>query len=160
MLRSPPCQFLPLIPMVDLGSLSIGIGEILCEIKDLDVNKSPGKDGIPPLFFKRCEFIIARPLWLIFNQSLSSGRFPAKWKGSIISPVFKAGDKSDVTNCRPISLLNIMGKIFEGIVTKNIYAPASHSLIWEQHGFLAGRSTCSNLAVFCNFVSRAMKNGL
>ena len=50
----------------------------------------------------------------------------------------------------------IMGKLFEAIVAKKISALTNSILSLEQHGFMAGRSTVTNLAIFCNFVTRAL----
>ena len=49
---------------------------------------------LPPLFFKECRFILARPLWHIFNSSLAMWTFPVVWKTTLVTPVFKAGDRS------------------------------------------------------------------
>ena len=51
-------------------------------------------------------------------------------------------------------------KLFEAIVTKKLSALTKNVLSFEQHGFLSGRSTVTNLAVFCNFVSRGLDRKL
>jgi len=40
------------------------------------------------------------------------------WKDSRITPIFKSGNPSDVTNYQPISGLPFLGKMFEQIVLK------------------------------------------
>ena len=145
---------------LDLSDLSVSIGEVLDEIDNLSIYKGPGVDGIPPIFIKNCKFILSRPLWLIFNRSLIDGHFPSAWKVSNITPVHKAGAKSDISNYRPISMLNIMSKLLEAIVTRKISSLVRNALSDEQHGFLSGRSTVTNLAVFCNFVARRLDKKL
>ena len=86
---------------LDLCGLSIDIGEVLSAIDGLNLNKGPGLVGIPVVFFKECKFILSSPLWIVFSLSLLVGRFPSAMKEGIISPVFKSGDKSDITNYRP-----------------------------------------------------------
>jgi hypothetical protein len=43
---------------------------------ELDVSKGAGSDGIPPLILKNCASAFARPLFLLFNRSLSTCVFP------------------------------------------------------------------------------------
>jgi hypothetical protein len=47
---------------------------------------------------------ISSPLCHI-NISLNSGVFPTRLKYSVITPLHKKGDKNNVNNYRPISLL-------------------------------------------------------
>ena len=56
---------------------------------------------------------ICRPLKLIFQSCLESGKFPTEWKKTNVVPVHKKDDKQILKNYRPISLLPIADKIFE-----------------------------------------------
>lgn len=86
---------------------------------------------------------IAEPLANIFNCSFSSGVFPECFKSSVISPIHKKGSTPDVSNYRPISLLNYLSKILVNIVNYrfNIYLEENKLLVDQQFGFRAGRST-------------------
>lgn len=48
----------------------------------------------------------------LFNASLQMGQVPSEWKEANISPVPKAGDKGDVNNYRPISVIPIIAKFW------------------------------------------------
>ena len=143
-----------------LNSFTISIRNIFDKLNTLDTCKGPGYDGIPPLLLKQCNFILSRPLWNIFNASLVGGTFPRAWKNSLVTPIFKAGDRSDVRNYRPISKLSVMPKLFEEIVTEFLSPLIANSLCVEQHGFVPRRSTATNLAVYHSFVSHALDDGL
>ena len=145
---------------VNIHSLSISIGDIYSKLDSLDSAKSPGFDGVPPLFLKECRFILSRPLWHIFNSSLRCGIFPTAWKTSLVTPVFKAGDHSDVKNYRPICKLSVLPKLFEEIVTEHATPLLTNVICDEQHGFVPERSTVTNLAVYHCFVSAALDAGL
>ena len=60
---------------------------------------------------------------------------------------FKKGPASNVANYRPISLTCVASKRVERVIAKCIYDHlAKNSLLsGTQHGFIKGRSTCTNL---------------
>ena len=67
-------------------------------------------------------------------------------------PIHKSGSKQDVTNYRPICKIPLIPKLLDKIVASKI-SPVIDSLFCdEQHGFRVGRSTMTNLALFCNQV--------
>ena len=143
---------------INIHALSVPIGDIYSRLESLDMDKGPGLDGLPPLLFRKCSFILARPLWHIFNSSLSKGIFPTAWKSSIVTPVFKAGDHTDVRNYRPICKLSVLPKLFEELVTEYLTPCLTNVICDEQHGFVPGRSTVTNLAVYHCLVSAALDN--
>lgn len=54
------------------------------------------------------------------NLSIGQSIFPNCWKTGIVTPVFKAGDPSNVANYRHISILSVVSKITENVVTERI----------------------------------------
>ena len=59
-----------------------------------------------------CADLIASPLRTIFNQSIISGVFPGEWKLSKVIPLFKHGERTDLNNYRPISIVPVVAKVF------------------------------------------------
>jgi len=59
--------------------------------------------------------------------------------------VFKKGAAGSVTNYRPISLTCITSKIMERIKSIYNHLLGNNLLSCTQHGFVRGRSTCTNL---------------
>jgi hypothetical protein len=105
---------------------------------------------------------IAVPLAHIFNLSLSQGVFPEKLKSCRVIPVFKSGDRLDVDNYRPISLLSSISKILEKIVAeKLIHHLLSNELLYlHQYGFLPNKSTEQNLLQIVNYITTALNDGM
>ena len=56
---------------------------------------------------------IAKPFEYLFNLCFTNAEFPDNMKIAIIKPVFKANDKTQITNYRPISLLPQISTIFK-----------------------------------------------
>jgi len=56
---------------------------------------------------------ICSPLTYICDKSILSGIVPDRLKFSIIKPIYKKGDRMNLTNCRPLSLLTSFLKVIE-----------------------------------------------
>ena len=70
----------------------------------------------------------------IVNRSLESGVFPDSQKIARVVPLFKDGDRSDINNYRPISVLTAYSQLDSYLSTQGI-------LIEQQFGFRTGRTT-------------------
>ena len=85
---------------------------LMNELKDaffsLKINKSPGYDDISFNAFKKCFISLCEPLKYLFNLSIEKGIFPDDLKLAKLTPICKADDKSDLSNCRPISVLSCL----------------------------------------------------
>ena len=96
-----------------LSTIDFSTDHILKIIRNLDPNKAQGHDMISIRMIKICNTSICRPLKLIFQSCLKSGKFPTERKKVNVVPVPKKIDKQILKSYRPISLLPIAGKIFE-----------------------------------------------
>jgi hypothetical protein len=145
---------------VDLNSYTLTFSDVYNALNEITYKTCPGPDNpdkIANIFFIQCKFVLSSPLLILFNQSLSIGVIPDKWKISYISSVFKSGDINYVINYRPVSIISIIPKIFEGIIYKKISPLFKYFIIDEQHGFMSGRSTACNLLILQNYILNAFK---
>ena len=91
--------------------------------------------------YKICADSIAHPITLIFQNSRTAGIFANDWKKANIVPIHKKNDKQIVSNCRPVSLLTICGKIFENLIFNNFAFFEKRNLLSKhQSGFRPGDS--------------------
>ena len=97
--------------------------------------------------FKKIKHLIAQPICYLINLSFSNGTFPSLLKVACITPIFKEGDPTDVTNYRPISVLSYLSKIVERcIATRLISFLDKHNIIsTSQYGFQRNKSTTDAL---------------
>ena len=112
----------------------------------------PGPDGIPTALLFHCREALALPVSFLFNLSLSTSTFPKIWKQAWIRPVFKKGDRGCVSNYRGISILSAFSKVFESVIRLPLMEMVKSWIIPNQHGFMAGRSTTTNLMEFVSSV--------
>lgn len=143
----------------DICTIEVSDSKILHLLKNLDCNKSAGPDGIHPNLLVQCAESLTQPVVILFNRSLSEGIMPSIWKSALITPIHKKGPKRDISNYRPISKLSVLAKVFEKIVHDQVYAALKNIFIPQQHGFLRGRSTTSNLIAFIDAVTSGMEGG-
>ncbi|RVE40268.1 hypothetical protein evm_015082, partial [Chilo suppressalis] len=132
-------------PQNILNSVEVTEQQVYNVLKSIDASKGAGPDGIPPLFIKRTSKFLALPLKLIFEKSVTSGIFPSEWKRSHVIPIFKKGNKEDVTNYRPVSIISQFAKVFERIIYPTLTNYFKNFITDSQHGFCSGKSTVSNL---------------
>ena len=135
---------------------------VLKKIKKLKNKCSPGFDGFNVNFIKILADVVAIPISYIFNFSMSSGTLPTPWKKSVVSPIYKKGNKNDPNNYRPISLTSIICKVMEGIIKDNIVAYFNKYKLFNdnQFGFLPRRSTNIQLLKYFNEISSQAALGL
>jgi hypothetical protein len=133
-------------------AIDVSENDVLEAMKKLDCSKGPGPDTIPTKFFSLTAEVLIKPLSLLFNKSLNEGVFPSQWKTSFIIPIHKSGSKSDISNYRPISILNVLNKIFERIIHNKVFEHVRDLIDLRQHGFFPKRSTLTNLLDFTSYL--------
>ena len=138
--------------------------EVFNLISGLKNTKSTGKDNISAYFLKVAAKVIAAPLAQLFNYTFLLEIFPASLKIAKVILIYKPGDKSDVSNYRPISLLSPISKILEKLIhVRSINFFNKHSvLLPTQYGFRANHSTShalTDVLIHCMIIS-TMKNAL
>ncbi len=131
---------------------------VILTIKSLNDTKSVGCDGIPMRFIKDSLYVIAFYLTCIINTSIVTGTFPSFWKHDVVVPLFKGSDVNDVCNLRPISLLPIVSKILEKIVTNQLvhFLENNRLLSNSQYGFRPKLSTQTALPVITDEIFKNM----
>ena len=76
---------------------------------DTNVNKASDQDSISPRLLREGAFILAHPLSILFNRSLTQIHFPSSWKDAYLTPIDKKNKTSQPNNYTPISLLSPIG---------------------------------------------------
>ena len=119
--------------------------EITRVLKKFDPRKAPGEDGLTSEILVRSLRCFPNFTTEIYNQCLRKGIFPRIWKTSIIIPIAKPGKDSskDTSKYRPISLLNVGGKVLERLMIDRIlhHIYTNKKFNENQYGFTPQKST-------------------
>ena len=89
-----------------------------------------------------------KPLKVIFKKSIETGYVPSDWKSGLIVPIYKNNGKpTECSSYRPVCLTSVVCRLLESVILKQLveYIHMNDLISSDQHGFLAGRSTCTNL---------------
>ena len=90
-------------------------GEIDMIFKDLK-HSAPGHDDITIAILQLALPAIRIPLVHVMNLSLAEGIFPDELKVAKVLPLYKGDNPMLFNNYRPVSLLNIISKVFEKVM--------------------------------------------
>jgi hypothetical protein len=93
-------------PFPNINLKSSSTKDIENVIKSLKPKNSYGYDGISTKLKKISSTFIISLLTYICNKSISLGIFPDRLKYAVVKPIFNKGDRSNITNYRPISMLS------------------------------------------------------
>ena len=77
-------------------------------LRDIDILKAAGVNKLPGRFLKDGVDVLVKPVTDICNFSISLNEFPRALKLAKVKPIFKKVRKTNVSNYRPISLIQIL----------------------------------------------------
>jgi hypothetical protein len=127
--------------------------------KSIKKNKSIGADQVNGNVIIECFEQLKNILFKIFRASIHQGVFPEKLKIAKIIPIFKEGDKSEISNYRPISVLSTFSKIIEQIMFNRVYKyfHDNNLLYTNQFGFKKDNSAEHAIIQFVRELSKSFK---
>ncbi|XP_045447547.1 ATP-binding cassette sub-family G member 4-like [Melitaea cinxia] len=97
--------------------------------------------------------------YCILNITLATGTYPTLWKEALVLPLFKAGDREEAKNYRPISIVSVFAKVFELLIYPVVSWHFKQFVAPEQHGFVKARSTVTNLVSFVEDITEILDSG-
>ena len=86
--------------------------EVKHELNKMEINKSPGNEGLTKEFYKAFWDHVKVPLLLSFKMAFLKKKLSNSQGQPVINLIEKrTATKSFIKNCRPISLLNVDAKL-------------------------------------------------
>ena len=103
---------------------TVMVGEVRACIGELKFGKASGPDLISTDLLKVLvdNDTVLESLALILNQCLELGRNPADWTVARVTCLYKKGDRQAWENYRLISLLSVVGKLYEKVLARRLSA--------------------------------------
>lgn len=134
------------------------VKDIIISFKD----RAPGPSTITRSMLLHLPPAIIQVMTRLYNYSLASGYFPLPFKKAKVVMVPKQGKNlTQIENHRPISLLEVPGKIFEKYLNQRLMLSLETEDLLQplQHGFRRGRGTATAIALATEFVAHALSHG-
>ena len=98
-------------------------------LRNINSRKTTGPDKIPPKIVKMSANIIDSHLTNIINSDLKRNVFSDSAKVASIGPIFKGkGERSEIKNYRPVSILNYFSKVYERFIHENFMSSVTNFL--------------------------------
>ena len=121
-------------------------------LQSMPKGKRPGSDGLPYEFYMTFWPVLASPLLQVFHEAFANCGgidcpcLPESMCTGLIVLLYKgAGDRAEVTNYRPITLLNADYKIIAKALTMRFAADLGSVIDNTQTAFLPGRWIADNV---------------
>jgi hypothetical protein len=93
----------------------------------------------------------------LFNRIIESEEVPRQWQRITITLIYKKGNRDDLNNYRPISLLSNLYKIFTKILTNRLAKIMDQNQASEQSGFHTKYSTVDHLHTINQIIEKTQE---
>lgn len=137
------------------------IEEVKLVINNLKSGAATGYDNISSKFIKRYSNMLSPVLVKFINTSFETFTFPDSLKTAVVTPIFKNGNTTTISNYRPISVLTSFSKVFESIIKQrlNSFMVQNEILHKEQYGFEKNSNTAAACLSLTHFISHKIDEG-
>ena len=126
----------------------ISLAELAESLGGLSLYKSPGRDGFTVEFFGKFWHLLGPFLLQVACECFRDGMLPQSMKGSAMRLIYKKrGDKKDLKNWWPISLLNVDYQIISKVLTTRLSRVLSSVVHPDQTCSVPGCSISSDVVL-------------
>lgn len=125
----------------------ITLEEITIAVNKLKINKSPGFDGLSTNFYRKFWKLLGPILVQVYNESYDKTEMSFSQRRSILNLIYKKNDPLELTNYRPISLLNSDYKILSYALANRVKRSLSLLINTDQTGYISNRFLGLNLRI-------------
>ena len=121
--------------------------EVYSALKQMYPLKSPGPDGMPPLFFQHFWPTIGNTVTKMVLDFLNFGSAPPKFNDTYVVLIPKNKDPKNIFDYRPISLCNVIFKLASKVIANTLKKILPSIISDTQSAFVHGRLITDNILV-------------
>ena len=139
---------------------NITLEDLGIALTKLNNDSAPGSDGLTTDFYKVFWNKIKLPLFDSFKYALETGELSISQRRGIITLLHKGGelDKNNLSNWRPITLLNTDYKILSKIIALKLQSVMNKIINPLQKGFIKGRNISEIIRLIDDSILIARQN--
>lgn len=134
------------------------------EIEDvlgcMQKNKTPGKDGLPVEVYVKLWPVLKEHLVEVVKYCVNEGTVSPSMREGVITLIFKKGDRKDIKNWRPITLLNADYKLVAKVLASRLSRVVGKMLGDSQVCAVPGRRISDILVLLRDLVSYVQMNNM
>ena len=122
--------------------------EVTQVIEKLKTHKAAGSDNISAELIKAGGTALKQRIRKLIGRIWEEETLPSEWTEGIICPIYKKGDMMLCSNYRPITLLNVIYKIFTILIQNKLSKIMEDKLENCQMGFRANQPIYTRQLVY------------
>lgn len=123
----------------------INLEEATKALKEMANNKAPGSDGLSKEFYTKFWDLMGKELVEVFNVAYRATQLSESQRLAVITLLYKKGEKADIKNWRPISLLNVDFKILSKCLANRLKKCMDTIVHQDQTCGIKGRTIFENI---------------
>ena len=156
----PNISFDPIPPLfVPIEDGPFIVQELTLSVKHFGRGRAPGSDGIPmeALQAIASHEVLREQLLGIINKVYETGSTDEAWRMTLQIPIPKKGDLTDISNWRPICVVNSVVKLMNHMILSRIRPRVEGFLRDNQYGFRPNRSTAGAQIIMNEVKTKAFR---
>lgn len=139
---------------------AIDIEQLTKSLNEMSKNKSPGFDGLTVEFYKKFWNLLGPLFAEVVEEIEISKQLTKSMQKGIISLIYKKGDKKNLKNWRPITLLNVDYKIISKTLASRLKLVLENIVSTEQTSSVPGRDISENIASIRDIIDYAIEEDI
>ena len=143
---------------LEAGITEVEVKEMIDQLKN---NKAEGIDRIPAEALKNGTPLLLKRMTQLFNLVKLTGVAPDCWKVGRVVLLFKAGERTELGNYRPLTVLPVVGGLYSMVMNKRLtfYVEQKNILGELQQGFRKDRCASDNTFILNTILMKAGAKG-
>jgi len=146
--------------IVQALEVPLTVSELEGALNKMNKGKVPGIDGLPVELYAKFWSILGPVLLEVLTEVLQAGEMSGSLATGVISLLYKKGDRTEIGNWRPLTMLCVDYKLLAKVLTDRLGEAMPHVVHVDQTCAVPGRSTRWNLQLLRDAVAWAEDRNL